>query len=328
MHVTYFFRKERSGFHSIENLFKTIIKHLPLVVEQKSVELPESQVTIYRLIRNLHAAYRSKRGICHITGDTQYIGAVLPSKRTVLTIHDVEILKRSKGLKKIFIKFFWFTIPGRRLKYFTTISQFSKSEILKYTNIPADNIYVIPNCVEVDVKPQAPVFEEKPIILHVGTKENKNLVRLAEAISGLHVKLLILGKPTHQQKDSLKRFHIDYEYHFDLTYSDVLKMYCRCTFFAFVSTYEGFGLPILEAQSVGRAVLSSNVASIPEVAGDSALLVDPFNVADIRRGVIELLENEGLRADLVKKGLQNIEKFKPDVIADQYVDLYTKMMAK
>lgn len=327
MRVTYFFRKRRSGFHSIENLFKAVVRHLPLEVEQHSVELPEAKASWYSILRNMFVAFRSRSGICHITGDIQYVASVLPRSRTVLTIHDVEILKREKGLKKALIKYLWFTFPSRCVRYITTISQFSKNELVQYASIAAEKIVVIPNCVEIDPAPQEYIPADKPVILHVGTKENKNLVRLAMALRGLEVKLLILGKPNLSQKNALAEAGVDYECFFDLKYDKVLDLYRRCTFFAFVSTYEGFGLPVLEAQSLGRAVLSSRVASIPEVAGDSALLVDPFDVAAIRSGVVALLENPSLRQELAKKGLENVKRFSAETIAQQYFDLYTKIEA-
>jgi glycosyltransferase involved in cell wall biosynthesis len=285
-------------------------------------------VTPLRLIKNLIAARLAKAGICHITGDIQYIASVLPPSRTVLTIHDVEILKRLKGFKKLMIRFFWFTIPSWRLKYITTISEFSKAEIIKFGKIPAHKLVVIPNCVDIKISALPFLNEAKPVIFHIGTKENKNLIRLSQALKGLNVKLLILGKLSSSQKMALQHSEIDYESHFDLSFDEVLKMYQRCTFFAFVSTYEGFGLPILEAQSLGRAVLSSNVASIPEVACDSALLVDPFDVNDIRRGVIELLDNKQLRDELVVKGFENVKKYSPSQVAKMYFDLYSKIASK
>jgi glycosyltransferase involved in cell wall biosynthesis len=95
---------------------------------------------------------------------------------------------------------------------------------------------------------------------------------------------------------------------------------------AFVSTYEGFGLPILEAQAVGRPVLTSNFSPMLDVAGEGALKVDPFDVAAIRGGLQKLLTQPDLREDLVKKGFENVKKYSATAIAEQYVALYREVL--
>ena len=99
-------------------------------------------------------------------------------------------------------------------------------------------------------------------------------------------------------------------------------MYQSSNLVTSVSTYEGFGLPILEANAVGRPVITSNIASMPEVGGEAVYYVDPHNVDDIRKGILELIQNADLRDCLIKKGLENIKRFKPEVIAAQYCELY------
>ena len=86
--------------------------------------------------------------------------------------------------------------------------------------------------------------------------------------------------------------------------------------------YEGFGMPILEAQAVGRAVISSNLFSMPEVAGDSAVLVDPFNIGEIRSAILKIISDDTFREDRIRKGFENIKRFDPELIANQYFGLY------
>ena len=95
----------------------------------------------------------------------------------------------------------------------------------------------------------------------------------------------------------------------------------------FVSTYEGFGLPILEAQATGRPVITSNVLSMPEVAGDSACLVDPFDVSSIRKGILKVINDPAYREKLIKRGFENVKRFQPDKIAEQYADIYRGLFA-
>jgi len=92
----------------------------------------------------------------------------------------------------------------------------------------------------------------------------------------------------------------------------------------FPSTYEGFGMPIIEAQAMGRPVVTSDLGAMKEVAGDSACLVDPYSVNSIREGVQKVIDDEKYRNQLVKKGLENIKRFKIEAIAEKYLELYKK----
>jgi glycosyltransferase involved in cell wall biosynthesis len=110
-----------------------------------------------------------------------------------------------------------------------------------------------------------------------------------------------------------------------LSNEDLLKQYQCADMLVFASTYEGFGLPIVEANAVGRAVVTSNICSMPEVAGDAACLVDPYDVESIRKGILQVINCADYRAALVTAGLKNVERFRPEKIAEQYAQLYRKI---
>jgi glycosyltransferase involved in cell wall biosynthesis len=140
------------------------------------------------------------------------------------------------------------------------------------------------------------------------------------------VTLTVVGRLRDHHKVLLDKYKTDYQNFVNLPYAEVIQRYEEANIVSFVSLYEGFGLPIIEAQSVGRPVITSNVTSMPEVAGDSALLVDPEDVEQIRKGIQNLIKDEKLRKDLVKKGFENVKRFTPKAIAQQYADLYEKMV--
>ena len=115
------------------------------------------------------------------------------------------------------------------------------------------------------------------------------------------------------------------ENHCGLGEAEVIEQYRRADLVAFASTLEGFGMPILEAQSVGRPVVTSNCTSMPYVAGDGAVFVDPFSVASIRAGLLQVIEDGALRAALIERGRRNARRFDSDTIAALYRDLYQSL---
>jgi len=105
----------------------------------------------------------------------------------------------------------------------------------------------------------------------------------------------------------------------------MVTLYRDADVVALVSTYEGFGLPILEGNATGRPVVTSNVYSMPEVAGGSACLVDPFNIASIRHGFIRVFTDEAYRTSLVEAGLDNVGRFRSFAVAQAYASVYWRV---
>jgi glycosyltransferase involved in cell wall biosynthesis len=163
---------------------------------------------------------------------------------------------------------------------------------------------------------------ENPRILQIGTRVNKNLERVVEALEGIKCELSIIGRLSSRQCELLIEKNLKYSNSFDLTREQLVQHYQNCDVVVFASTYEGFGLPIVEANAVGRPVVTSNLWSMPEIAGDAACLVDPFEVESIRAGVRRVLEDETYRNALVRTGLENAKRFQVKTIAEQYANLY------
>jgi len=97
---------------------------------------------------------------------------------------------------------------------------------------------------------------------------------------------------------------------------------------AFVSTYEGFGMPIVEANKIGRPVITANVSSMPEIAGEAALLVDPLNATSIKAGILKIIENDAYREKLIENGLINAGRFDGNHLAQKYFKLYEKVLSE
>jgi glycosyltransferase involved in cell wall biosynthesis len=112
----------------------------------------------------------------------------------------------------------------------------------------------------------------------------------------------------------------------NLTRSEIVQQYESADMIVLPSTIEGFGLPILEANAVGRPVVTSNLSSMPEVAGDAACLVDPYDVESIRAGITRVLKEVQYRDDLVTNGLLNVQRFRANLIAAEYLRLYRRVI--
>jgi glycosyltransferase involved in cell wall biosynthesis len=326
MHLTLFYRRPSPEFHSIELIFDTVAEHLPDNVLVKKVYAPYiSQDFINRLKIALHAR-KNQGDINHITGFIHFIAPFLNKKKTVLSIHDIGSNIKRSFISQLIIKCLWFTIPAKSVAYITVISEFTKKELLQYIKIKPEKIIVIPN-------PVSPVFKykpkefnsEKPKILHIGTKINKNLERTIEALIGINCKLIIVGKPNNKQSDLLKKHHIEYENYFNISDKELLQLYEQSDIVSFVSLYEGFGMPVIEAHAVGRVVITSDIEPMKSVAGNAALLVNPYNVSEIKKGIQRIINDEKLRQELIKNGLENVKKFQAENIASQYFQLYQKI---
>jgi glycosyltransferase involved in cell wall biosynthesis len=122
--------------------------------------------------------------------------------------------------------------------------------------------------------------------------------------------------------EALQASEIEYENMIELSHMEIVREYEKCDILAFASIYEGFGMPIIEAQRVGRTVLTSSCSSMPEVGGEGACFVDPLNVSSIRDGFQRIILDEEYRESLIAAGFENAKRFDPDVIARQYLRVY------
>ncbi len=327
INVVYFFRKPFTDYFSIEELFGFIQSGLPERVQYSNYYLSRASKGFVDRLKSCFEVVPQQGEINHITGDVHFIALLMQKRKTILTIHDLEVLKRLTGWSRRIVKYFWFTMPASRVRFITVISAFTRDELLKVVKVNPEKVVVVHNCISPLVKYHEPVFNsEKPNILHIGTAHNKNLERLIEAVSGMHVKLTILGHLREHHKSLLQKHGIDYENYFNLPYEHVLLRYKEADIVSFVSLYEGFGMPIIEANATGRPVITSNRTSMPEVAGDAALIVDPENVDEIHTAINQLILNENLRNELVAKGLKNVQRFTAAAVAAKYVALYEQIM--
>jgi glycosyltransferase involved in cell wall biosynthesis len=264
-----------------------------------------------------------------VTGDVHYaILGFRKRKVNVLTIHDCVMLhKNPRGPRHWLMKRLWYELPVKKADAVTVISENTKRELLRFTKCDPEKIRVIPDFVDPAFRPSGRgELNRPPRVLFIGSTPNKNLERLIMALEGLPVRLEMVGVPDEKQLRLLQQHHIDYRQSAGLTQEELLAKYEECDLLAFPTTYEGFGLPIVEAQAVGRPVLTSDLPPMNDVAGDGAVLVDPYRVDAIRQGILSILGDADLRLGLVERGFRNVQRFRLENVAEQYVSLYRELL--
>lgn len=254
--------------------------------------------------------------------------------RYVVTIHDCIHLRFPEYLPNRLAPTYARVMmrqAGRRAARVLTVSEASKQDILHYLRLPAEKVEVIPNALDEGLAaapPEAALARireryqlDAPFILYAGNiKPHKNVDRLIEAYSILRrrgvtdVQLLIIGDNVSKAPELRRlvhRFQLHQHVRFLGFVSDEMlaALYRLTRVFVFPSIYEGFGLPPLEAMAAGAPVITSNVSSLPEVVGDAAVLVDPFDAGAIADALARVLGDEALRADLIARGRARIQQF-------------------
>ena len=124
---------------------------------------------------------------------------------------------------------------------------------------------------------------------HIGTRPHKNLSRTIKALNGIKCKLRIIGEITNKELDLLQKYKTDYSFASNLSDNDLLKEYQNADIINFPSCHEGFGMPIIEGQAVGRIVVTSNIEPMISVANNGAAICDPYNIESIRNTYISCL---------------------------------------
>ena len=328
MKITYIFRPKGKAF-SIERVFKPIMAEVQKTqgyeVEESCAE--ERSGFLKTLFANIKKYSRMSRagGICHLTCEVRYCGIFMNKKRTVLTTHDTMSLRNHEAPWYARWYSYWiqFYFPMRHLEYLTCISEATRKELVTYFPWVKKKLRVITNPIDEAFRFRAKIFDiANPVILHIGTNTNKNLIRVVSALQGIHCQLRIIGKLSEEQKRVLVECGINYSNASNLTDEEIIREYENCDILSFPSLFEGFGMPIIEAQAVGRPVLTSAREPMESVAGGAAVLVEPENTEEIRNGFLKLINDGALREKCIIAGLENVKRFRSQEIARQYMSLY------
>ena len=241
----------------------------------------------------------------------------------VVTIHDASVYAVPEAYSTLFrLKYkIIFQILGKTARHVFTDSEFSRKELAAYCGISPERVQVVPLGHEhiLNVPADAGVFKkydigQKPYVLAVSSNSpHKNLVGLVKAVEGLgqtDFEVVMVGgtfskvfqKTEIKLPEMVKRIGYAND-------SELRALYEQAVCFVYPSTYEGFGLPPLEAMTLGCPVVVSKAASLPEVCGDAVVYCDPHDPADIREKMLLTLRDQKMRLDLRARGYETSRRF-------------------
>lgn len=248
-------------------------------------------------------------------------------KKSIVTFHDFEFIHRARGLKRFILNLFWVKLPSKRATKITVISKASQEALFDLVDIPKNKVNLIYNPITIGKK-SAPLknlkFAINSFVFCIGTKANKNLETVIEVTQSNHINLVILGDLSKKQQSLLKN-DSTFQNFTNVSEKHLVYLYQQAALLCFCSFEEGFGLPIIEAQYLDCPVITSNCSSMPEVAGNGALLVNPNSKEEILKAIKYVFSSEEARLELVSQGRKNAKRFAPKEIARQYIDLYNEV---
>ena len=270
--------------------------------------------------------------------------------RSIVTIHDCIHLMFPQYLPGRLAHTYArvaFWIAAHRSARVLTVSEASKRDILRLCPVPSDKVDVIYNAIDdrfnqpPDATQMMRVRERYQLhdrfLLYSGNvKPHKNLERLIDAFARLRrqgiddIKLLITGSEISRYatlRRAVHRYNLHQHVRFlgFLSAETLATLYHLADAFVFPSLYEGFGLPPLEAMASGTPVLTSNVSSLPEVVGDAALLIDPYDPVAIADGLRRILSDDSMRARLISRGRERAARFSWEESAGRVLSIYRQV---
>ncbi len=330
LHVVHFQRRPRRlANFSVEQSFALVRAALAPAADIRLAIAPRESRGVLDRLAIVQAAAREQADLIHVLGDITFAGIMTDPARTIVTVLDCVHETSPSALRRALIRFGWLLLPAWRGVTLSAISAFTADRVAALTGRARDEIAILPPAVDPRYAAAwSPVPAGDPRVLIIGTTPNKNVTRSLAALDGLGVRVVVIGALDAAQRRAADDAHLSLEQHDRLDADALLDQYRRAHVVLFPSLYEGFGLPIIEAQAIGRPVVTSDRAPMRETAGGAAWLVDPLDVASIASGVRDALTPGAARDARVATGRANAERFTPAAVAPAWDALYRAVAAR
>jgi len=320
----------------------------------KLKKLKTSNYFIYEQVLLPKYINKDKIDLFHATGNTF---PIFTSSKLITTIHDVMFLKsghiipQPKSLYQKLGKYYRKTNLNwiNKNEKIITVSNYSKKDIHEETNFRPSNIEVtylgynkdflnhnIEN--EIEVKRKLGISDK--FFYHLGgDASNKNSEQVIKVYSKLpseiinEYQLVITGIKHNREKwyNKIEKYDLNNDrviFTGYVTDEELKFLYTEATIFIFLSIYEGFGIPILEAMSSRTPVIASNKTVIPEIVGEGGIIVDPNNIDEVKGRIIELVNSQKSKDKFVQKGLENLKRFDWMKLAKKTLSIYNEVHEK
>lgn len=249
-------------------------------------------------------------------------------RNQVVTVHDGAVLSHPEWFSRRYVVWRRWALPRlvRNAKHVITVSNFAKRHICEHTGIPESRISTVPNGINHDIFRPASATAvddirrrhglEAEYVLSVGSiSPRKNVRRLLQAWECLEQSpigadlVIVGGSAANFAAHPLATHSRSVHFLGHIPDEDLPALYSGAVAFVYPSLFEGFGLPPLEAMACGTPVVTSNAASLPEVVGDAAVLIDPHDVCSLTEGIRRLVKDRALQETLRGKGLERAKQF-------------------
>lgn len=288
--------------------------------------------------------FRDKIDLLHSLG---YVTPLITTAKKIVSILDINYKGHSNNMSasKRFLLGSMVNLSAMFCSKIITISEFSKRQIVKYTSTKNEKVIVTllsgsSDVLLEDIQKTKTLLQKyniftNYIVAFSSPSPHKNIERLIDAVSEIlknksDLKLVLVG---HQHKSEILIKRIEEVNLQDKVIftgfvpdEDIQPLMANAKLFVFPSLYEGFGIPLLDAQACQVPVVSSNAGSLREVGGDAALYFDPENTIEMSDVISKVLESDSVASDIIKKGLRNRENFSWKETAQQTLDVYKKVL--
>ena len=259
-----------------------------------------------------------------------YNGPIVSRVPYAICVHDLNHIDRTENgglLKRLYYRLL--LVPmARRAKAVLTVSEFSRQRIINFMKVPPERVVNVGNGVSTVFRPAGDKFAPGyPYVLCVSNRKgHKNEERLVRAFASsgeaARLALLFTGPTSPALLELAQSLGIQESLRFagHVSEEKLAALYRGALFLVFPSLYEGFGLPIVEAFACGTPVITSNVTSMPEIAGDAALMIDPMSESGISDAIAKMAQSPELRTELASRGLARVGIFTWEAVAARVAD--------